>query len=90
MENLDQFRVETREWLKANCPDDMRQAMRSDEDQCWGGRKWVFSSEGQQLWLERMAAKGWTAPRWPTEYGGGGLSGDEAKTRLRASFKSRF
>ncbi|MBL6907671.1 MAG: acyl-CoA dehydrogenase family protein [Luminiphilus sp.] len=79
MENLDQFRVETREWLKANCPDDMRQAMRSDEDQCWGGRKWVFSSEGQQLWLERMAAKGWTAPRWPAEYGGGGLSGDEAK-----------
>ena len=79
MENLDQFRVETREWLEANCPDDMRQAMRSDEDQCWGGRKWVFSSEGQQLWLERMAAKGWTAPRWPTEYGGGGLSGDEAK-----------
>ena len=79
MENLDQFRVETREWLEANCPDDMRQAMRSDEDQCWGGRKWVFSSEGQQLWLERMAAKGWTAPRWPYEYGGGGLSGDEAK-----------
>ncbi len=79
MENLDQFRVETREWLEANCPDDMRQAMRSDEDQCWGGRNWVFSSEGQQLWLERMAAKGWTAPRWPTEYGGGGLSGDEAK-----------
>ena len=79
MENLDQFRLETREWLEANCPDDMRQAMRTDEDQCWGGRKWVFSSEGQQLWLERMAAKGWTAPRWPTEYGGGGLSGDEAK-----------
>ena len=79
MENLDQFRVETREWLEANCPDDMRQAMRSDEDQCWGGRKWVFSSEGQQLWLERMAAKGWTAPRWPAEYGGGGLTGDEAK-----------
>ena len=79
MENLDQFRLETREWLEANCPDDMRQAMRSDEDQCWGGRKWVFSSEGQQLWLERMAAKGWTAPRWPAEYGGGGLSGDEAK-----------
>ena len=79
MENLDQFRVETREWLEANCPDDMCQAMRSDEDQCWGGRKWVFSSEGQQLWLERMAAKGWTAPRWPAEYGGGGLSGDEAK-----------
>lgn len=79
MENLDQFRVETREWLEANCPEDMRQPMRSDEDQCWGGRKWVFQSEGQQLWLERMAAKGWTAPHWPAEYGGGGLSGAEAK-----------
>ena len=79
MENLDQFRADTREWLEANCPEDMRQPMRSDEDQCWGGRKWVFQSEGQQLWLERMAAKGWTAPRWPAEYGGGGLSGAEAK-----------
>jgi alkylation response protein AidB-like acyl-CoA dehydrogenase len=57
----------------------MRQPMRSEDDQCWGGRNWVFASEGQQLWMERMAAKGWTAPRWPAEYGGGGLSGDEAK-----------
>jgi len=72
-------RAETREWLEANCPEDMRQPMRSDEDQCWGGRNWVFKSEGQKLWLERMAAKGWTAPRWPAEYGGGGLSGSEAK-----------
>ena len=79
MENLEQFRAETREWLEASCPEDMRQPMRSDEDQCWGGRNWVFTSEGQKLWLERMAAKGWTAPRWPTEYGGGGLSGSEAK-----------
>jgi acyl-CoA dehydrogenase len=79
MENLEQFRAETREWLEANCPEDMRQPMRSDEDQCWGGRNWVFKSEGQKLWLERMAAKGWTAPRWPTEYGGGGLSGPETK-----------
>lgn len=79
MENLEQFRAETREWLEANCPEDMRQPMRSDEDQCWGGRNWVFKSEGQKLWLERMAEKGWTAPRWPAEYGGGGLSGSEAK-----------
>ena len=79
MENLEQFRAETREWLEANCPEDMRQPMRSDEDQCWGGRNWVFKSEGQKLWLERMAAKGWTAPRWPAKYGGGGLSGPEAK-----------
>lgn len=79
MENLDTFRQDTRNWLEANCPEDMRQPMRSDEDQCWGGRNWVFKSEGQKLWLERMAKKGWTAPRWPAEYGGGGLSGSEAK-----------
>ena len=79
MEHLDTFRQETRDWLEANCPEDMRQPMRSDEDQCWGGKKWVFQSEGQKLWLERMATKGWTAPSWPTEYGGGGLSGSEAK-----------
>lgn len=79
MENLEQFRAETRDWLETNCPQDMRQPMRSDEDQCWGGRNWVFTSDGQKLWLERMAAKGWTAPRWPEEYGGGGLSGSEAK-----------
>ncbi len=51
MEHLEQFRQDTREWLEANCPEDMRQPMRSDEDQCWGGRNWVFTSEGQKLWL---------------------------------------
>jgi hypothetical protein len=79
MEDLKIFRQETRDWLEANCPADMRQLMRSEDDQCWGGRNWVFTSENQKLWLERMAAKGWTAPRWPVEYGGGGLSVPEAK-----------
>ena len=79
MEDLKIFRQETRDWLEANCPEEMRQPMRSEDDQCWGGRNWVFTSEGQKLWLERMAAKGWTAPRWPAEYGGGGLSVPEAK-----------
>jgi acyl-CoA dehydrogenase len=26
-----------------------------------------------------MAERGWTVPTWPTEYGGGGLSPDQAK-----------
>ena len=29
--------------------------------------------------MQRMAAKGWTAPMWATEYGGGGLNREEAK-----------
>jgi acyl-CoA dehydrogenase len=79
MENLENFRRETRAWLEANCPPEMRRATQSEEDTCWGGRHWKFQSDAQRQWLERMAAKGWTVPEWPREYGGGGLSRDEAK-----------
>jgi len=76
---IDAFRQQTRTWLEANCPPEMRQPLKSDEDVCWGGRKWKFSSDAQRTWLERMAQRGWTVPTWPREYGGGGLSGAEAK-----------
>ncbi len=79
MENLENFRKETRAWLEANCPPEMRRPTQTEEDTCWGGRHWVFQSDAQRLWLERMAKKGWTVPEWPREYGGGGLSRDEAK-----------
>ncbi len=76
---LGDFRAETRAWLLANCPSDMRTPMSSEDDTCWGGRNAVFFSEGQKLWLERMGARGWTVPTWPREYGGGGLSPGQAK-----------
>jgi acyl-CoA dehydrogenase len=79
MENLENFRKETRAWLEANCPPEMRRSTQSEEDTCWGGRHWKFQSDAQRQWLERMAAKGWTVPEWPREYGDGGLSRDEAK-----------
>jgi len=75
----DEFRQQTRAWLEENCPASMRRPIRSDKDQCWGGRNWVFESEDQRLWLERMAERGWTAPQWPAEYGGGGLTREQAK-----------
>jgi alkylation response protein AidB-like acyl-CoA dehydrogenase len=87
MSDLETFRIETRAWLEANCPPDMRTPLKDDEDRCWGGRKWTFRSEGQRLWLERMAARGWTAPEWPKAYGGGGLARDEAKI-LRAEMRA--
>jgi acyl-CoA dehydrogenase len=87
MSDLEAFRTETRAWLEANCPPDMRLPIEDDEDRCWGGRKWTFKSEGQRLWLERMAARGWTAPEWPKAYGGGGLSREEAKI-LRAEMRA--
>lgn len=79
MTNLDEFRQKTRAWLDKNCPASMRRPIKSDKDQCWGGRNWQFESDDQRLWLEVMAERGWTAPTWPTEYGGGGLSREEAK-----------
>ena len=76
--DLTAFRAETRAWLEANCPVEMRRSP-GEDDICWGGRKFQFQSEAQRLWLQRMAERGWTVPSWPREYGGGGLSPDEAK-----------
>ncbi len=77
--DITRFRTETRAWLEANCPAAMRRPMTSEDDICWGGRHWTFASDAQRQWLERMAQRGWTVPSWPREYGGGGLSFDEAK-----------
>jgi acyl-CoA dehydrogenase len=76
---LEQFRSEVRAWLEANCPQSMRHPYRSEADVCWGGRNWKFQSDDQQAWLRRMAEKGWTAPSWPVQYGGGGLDREHAK-----------
>jgi alkylation response protein AidB-like acyl-CoA dehydrogenase len=74
MTDIDTFRAETRAWLEENCPPAMRTPMTSEADIVWGGRNFKFASEDARLWLERMGARGWTAPMWPKEYGGGGLS----------------
>ncbi|WP_321795889.1 acyl-CoA dehydrogenase family protein [Caballeronia sp. J97] len=79
MDYLRKFREETRVWLEANCPSEMREPMLVDDDICWGGRKFQYRSPAQRQWLERMGERGWTVPEWPREYGGGGLTRDEAK-----------
>lgn len=79
MTDLETFREETRQWLEENCPAEMRDGGAGEENICWGGRNWKFRSEAQKVWLERMAAKGWTVPAWPAEYGGAGLSKEEVK-----------
>lgn len=78
MTDLTQFRADTRAWLEANCPAEMRQPVRSEKDVCWGGRRAVYQP-GQREWLDAMAARGWTVPDWPAAYGGGGLSPAETK-----------
>ena len=79
MSDLLTFRAETRAWLEANCPAEMRQPIASEADICWGGRNWTFQSDAQRHWLQAMAELGWTVPDWPRDYGGGGLSTDEAR-----------
>ena len=78
MSALEQFRAETRAWLQANCPESQRQPV-VKEELVWAGRQREFPSAEAQLWFERMRDKGWTAPDWPAEYGGGGLSAAQAQ-----------
>ncbi|WP_374531224.1 acyl-CoA dehydrogenase family protein [Novosphingobium sp.] len=79
MSDLDAFRAEIRAWLEENCPAEMREPVREDDDACWGGRNFQFKNEAQKVWLERCVAKGYTVPDWPKAYGGAGMSAAEAK-----------
>ncbi|MCZ6666148.1 MAG: acyl-CoA dehydrogenase family protein, partial [Gammaproteobacteria bacterium] len=74
---LQNFRAETRAWLEENCPPGMRTPM-PDNERVWGGKNPVFKHPESKLWFERMVVRGWTAPAWPREFGGGGLSRQEA------------
>ena len=56
----------------------MRTATPEDEV-IWGGRSQHFKNPDSKVWLQRMAERGWTAPTWPKQYGGGGLSFDEER-----------
>jgi len=78
-DDLDTFRAETRAWLEANCPAEMREPVRSDADVVWGGRDQSKMTPAQKQWMDVMGARGWTVPDWPKEYGGGGLSPAETK-----------
>ena len=78
MSDLDTFRAETRAWLEENCPPSMRTPT-PESEVIWGGRKQEWVNPDSKVWMERMAERGWTVPRWPQAYGGGGLSIDEDK-----------
>jgi len=71
---LEAFRAEAAEWLKANFPPSLK------------GKAAMASAEGRQpkdgdfaKWRQALGGKGWTAPAWPKEYGGGGLTAPEAR-----------
>lgn len=72
--NLDAFREEAKDWVESNCPQSMRLGTVHFEDAYE-----IYQSDDALAWRDAAAARGWTAPTWHTEYGGGGLSKDEAQ-----------
>jgi alkylation response protein AidB-like acyl-CoA dehydrogenase len=78
MADLESFREETRKWLLANAPPSMRTPAKTSDELCWGGRKAEYPPDVKR-WLAVNVERGWTAPTWPREVGGGGLSKAEAK-----------
>ena len=77
MKELTDFRIQTRGWLEANCPESMRQPVKDPFDLYWGGRSATFKSEDQKKWFNKMLEKKWVVPYWETKYGGGGLTPEE-------------
>ena len=74
----DAFRQEIREWLEENCPPEMRTPMKDDEI-VWGGKREKFKNPASKVWLEAMGERGYTAPTWPKEYGGAGLTKEQER-----------
>jgi len=74
MTDKNTFREETRSWLETNCPKEMRNLSFH-----WEDAHEIYSTAEAETWREKMAEKGWIAPTWPTEYGGGGLNREQAQ-----------
>ncbi len=72
---LDAFREEVRAWVAENFPASLKgvdlslSALEGPSDK----------SADKEAWRIAVGNKGWGTPTWPKEYGGGGLSKEEAK-----------
>ena len=70
--DLQAFRKESKAYIEEHCPDSMRNKAIHFEDAFE-----IYNTADADKWRDAMAARGWTAPTWPTEYGGGGLGFEE-------------
>ena len=66
----EEFRVEIREWLEKNLPDNWTGSVGDMNDE----EREAFNVE----WPKKLFEGGWICASWPTEYGGKGLSTMEA------------
>lgn len=68
------FRDEARSWLEANFPPSLKgKGHLAMEVAVTGPDAAAF-----QAWKSAMGEKGWGTPTWPAQYGGGGLSREQA------------
>ncbi|MDP1619171.1 acyl-CoA dehydrogenase family protein [Phenylobacterium sp.] len=74
--DLDGFRAQAREWLEANFPKSLAHDTEAQTRAMAGGAELTGDLA---VWRERMGEKGWGVPTWPAQYGGGGLSAQEAR-----------
>ena len=72
--DLKTFRHEARDFIDSNCPQSMRNRIVNIENS-----HEIYNTEDAKGWLLAAAERGWTAPTWPKEYGGGGLNYEEGQ-----------
>jgi acyl-CoA dehydrogenase len=77
MSDLEQFREEVSAWLDEHCPPTRRRLREGEAPPAWGSPEFDAQIED---WKDAVCSKGWTAPTWPKEYGGAGLS--DSRTRM--------
>jgi alkylation response protein AidB-like acyl-CoA dehydrogenase len=77
-----EFRREVRSWLEDNIPENMKAPVdRLD-----------LSEDHYKFWRDmhvKLSEKGWLYPTYPTEYGGGGLSGEHETILLEEFERAR-
>ncbi|MBL8553789.1 MAG: acyl-CoA dehydrogenase family protein [Phenylobacterium sp.] len=73
--DLDAFRKEVREWVEANFP----ASLKGKPNPMAGEGRADAPSADHEAWRKAVGSKGWGTPTWPKAYGGGGLSGAEAR-----------
>jgi alkylation response protein AidB-like acyl-CoA dehydrogenase len=75
------FRAQVRAFVQEQLPAFYRRRAEEGRDEGWDGG-WARDRKSAdaeaagaaQAWADALASRGWVAPHWPKEYGGGGMS----------------
>ena len=74
-DDLQAFRSEAAAWLEANFPKALAADPAAQVAKASGGEE----TPDALAWRKAMGEKGWGVPTWPAQYGGGGLSLQQAR-----------